>query len=81
MSSFPDKLDSKFDYFVVGDLVSVFYMSELSSRVRITGICTSKLSRSASFEVFVKGEILYRFSICNPNLVRIYNLRNRRTQL
>ena len=81
MVSIPLKINPFFDSFVVGDLIAVFYVSEVSSKVRIIGLCTSKTPASGSFEVFTKGEALYKFSTGSPNLIRIYNLKSRRTHV
>ncbi len=64
------------DYFEVGDLVVVFFISELNVSTRVSGVCTSKSSKNNSFEVFTRGEASYRFNYSSPNILGVRKLQN-----
>jgi hypothetical protein len=68
---------SKFnDYFTVGDLVVVFFVSELNVSTRVSGVCISKSGKSHSFEVFTRGEASYKFNYENPNILGVKRLQS-----
>ena len=64
------------DYFNVGDLVVVFFISELNVSARVSGVCVSKSGKSNSFEVFTRGEATYRFNYKNPNILGVKRLQS-----
>jgi hypothetical protein len=64
------------DYFDVGDLIVVFFISELNVRTRVSGVCVSKSGVGNSFEVFTKGETSYRFNYRNPNILGVKRLQS-----
>lgn len=74
------KLDNDFfkfnDRFDIGDLIVVFFVSELNVRTRVSGVCVSKSGRDNSFEVFTKGEASYRFNYENPNILGVKRLQS-----
>lgn len=62
------------DRFGVGDLVSVFYVSELGSPSRVVGTCISKLRAFNRFRVVTVSGIVYSFDYKNPNIVAVKKL-------
>jgi hypothetical protein len=64
------------DYFTVGDLVVVFFVSELNVSARVSGVCISKSGKSNSFEVFTRGEASYRFNYESPNILGVKKLQS-----
>jgi len=64
------------DYFDVGDLVVVFFISELNVSTRVSGVCVSKSGKANSFEVFTKGEASYRFNYANSNILGVKRLQS-----
>lgn len=68
------KLSRLVDRFGVGDLVSVFYVSELGSPNRIVGTCVAKLRAFDRFRVVTVSGIVYSFDYKSPNIVAVKKL-------
>jgi len=64
------------DYFTIGDLVVVFFISELNVSTRVSGVCVSKSGKNNSFEIFTRGEASYRFNYKNPNILGVKRLQS-----
>jgi hypothetical protein len=68
------RLSRLIDRFGVGDLVSVFYVSELGSPNRVVGTCAAKLRAFGRFKVVTVSGVVYSFDYKSPNIVSIKKL-------
>jgi hypothetical protein len=68
------RLSRLIDRFGVGDLVSVFYVSELGSPNRVVGTCVAKLRAFDRFKVVTVSGVVYSFDYKSPNIVSIKKL-------
>lgn len=62
------------DFFFLGDLVTVFMITDLNIPIRFSGFCISKDACRKSFKILSRYEVIYTIYLCNPNLIRVINL-------
>ena len=63
----------RLENFNVGNIVCVFFLSDLGNRSRIIGLCVSKNSKKKSFDIKY-DEVIYRFFLFNPNILCVLNI-------